>query len=294
METVEDYIKQHNLYLISELPNSKQLKSRYINTYLFIKKRPTLLYYITHKGESVTLNVDQKQFNEIDTSSLTDESKSLQLLGVPKESLNKLFDIIMSNKTHIHVKIGGLRGHMQQQITNSLINEKNPYYTSMKKLSVEDGDNKTKFTEIKKAFDDENHPLYLPLQLELASHELEEVARNYDEMSLENLIQTHGETAVKWGAMQYQQNAYRKQAKKYGESGREKRHTEDSLIKKEIIRLYQSNEKLKELRATDIVTKFKKQLIDFMKENNFTKKNYTDRFIAKQIRDFRKVNKIKK
>lgn len=292
MRAIEDYIKKHDLYLMSELPNPKQLKSHYINTYIFIKKKPIFLYYIDQKGKNFALIVDQKQFKKIDISNFTDESKSLQL-EAKKENLNKLFDIILSNKTHIAIKIGGLRGYIQQKIQDALTDEKNSYYTSMNIIFAKSGDNKANI-EIKKAFDDKNHPLHLFLKLDFAFHELKEVAFNFDEMSLADLLQEYGETAVKWGAMQYFQNAYQEKAKKYGETGKEIRHSEDSLIKKEIIRLYQLDEKLEELSATHIVIKIKKSLIDFMEANGFKKKAYSDRFIAKQIREFRNLNKTKK
>ncbi len=95
---------EHEIYLLTKLPNKENLKNKYKRTYIFIKKdsESLKLYYVNQNGELNPLTVQEEEFNQILFPGEINTSKSI---SKSNPALTKeLWNIIEKNPGHIQLR----------------------------------------------------------------------------------------------------------------------------------------------------------------------------------------------
>lgn len=189
-----------------------------------------------------------------------------------------------------HRKNGGFWGCIHK-LAQNLINKSEAESLSSLNRLINNDDYDAQAQEIKMILDNKDHPMHHFIYSSLMSQLISEVANDAESLSYDQLINKYGDGYfVDIGITRAEIHRKKEIDRQNGKLSRDKRFAESEIVKNEAIRLYQSDEKLWTIHATNVEAKIHKDLIAFIKETGLKKKDYVARTIEGWIRAER--NKI--
>lgn len=185
-------------------------------------------------------------------------------------------------------KNGGFGGWIHKLARDIMDNPGDKYHVSINRLKNND-DHDAQLEEIKIVFNDKEHPMHHFISLFLMSQLISDIASDAESLSYDQLMDKYRDAyLLDIGITRAEMNHKKEVDKKNGSLGRVESIAETAMVEKEAIRLYHADGNLKELRATLVVTRIHKGLIDFITEKKLKQKDYSPRTMAEWIRAERK------